>query len=54
MFEKMNTPFYHLIFSDAWIGDDWIKNSNMWIHPGSGGDIKICPFPFTKIVWKLG
>ena len=30
MFEKMNTPFLPSILSDAWIGDDWIKNSNMW------------------------
>ena len=48
MFEKMNTPFLPSIFSDAWIGDEWRKNSNMWIHPGSGGDYKNMPFSFYK------
>ena len=48
MFEKMNTPFLSSILSNAWIGDDWSKNSNMWIHPGSGGEYKNMPFSFYK------
>jgi ADP-heptose:LPS heptosyltransferase len=48
MFEKMNTPFLPSILSNAWIGDDWSKNSNMWIHPGSGGEYKNMPFSFYK------
>ena len=36
--------FLPSILSNAWIGDDWSKNSNMWIHPGSGGEYKNMPF----------
>jgi ADP-heptose:LPS heptosyltransferase len=48
MFKKMNAPFLPSIFSDTWIGDEWRKNSNMWIHAGSGGDYKNMPFSFYK------
>lgn len=48
MFKKMKAPFLPSIFSDTWIGDEWRKNSNMWIHAGSGGDYKNMPFSFYK------
>ena len=48
MFEKMNYTFFISIFSDAWIGIDWIKIQICGFTPVVVENIKICRFPFTK------
>lgn len=48
MFNVIDIPCSPSFLSKAWIGDQWVENSTLWIHPGSGGKNKNMPFSFFQ------